>query len=415
VSHRLTTVPIAETVSKVSTCDPRTEFAGRLFEYIDIGLVNRETKRIEGSNRIAAEVAPSRARQIVKARDILVSTVRPNLNAVAQVPDDLEEAIASTGFTVLRPKESIIDARYLFQWVKSPQFVTRMVENATGANYPAVSDRLVKDSMIPLPPLDEQNRIAAILDKADALREKRQQAINKLDELLQSVFINMFGDPVTNPKQWKPGVLGDVIRSAKDGPHVSPLYSDKGVPFLSTRHIRPGHILWEDLKFISREHAAVHWQKCKPERGDVLYTKGGTTGLAKAIDFDREIAVWVHIALLKTNQDMVAPQWLEQMLNSSYCYRQSQEYTRGIANRDLGLTRMVKIKMYIPPLELQRTFAEYAAKLKVVESKQVLSQSKIESLFASLQERAFNGELFSGKATASAWPQKINKDLSPEL
>ena len=178
MKSRFATVLIGETVSKVSTCDPRTEFAGKLFDYIDISLINREAKRIEGSNKIAAEEAPSRARQQVKAGDILVSTVRPNLNAVAQVPYDLDGAIASTGFTVLRPNQTVVNDRYLFQWVKSPQFVARMVKSATGASYPAISDRIVKDSTIPFPSLDEQRRIAAVLDKADALREKRWQAIN---------------------------------------------------------------------------------------------------------------------------------------------------------------------------------------------------------------------------------------------
>ena len=415
MNYKFPTVPIGETVSKVSTCDPRTELAEGLFEYIDISLVNRETKRVEGNNRIAAEDAPSRARQIVKARDILVSTVRPNLNAVAQVPDELDGAIASTGFTILRPKKSVIDDRYLFQWVKSPQFIARMVEKATGASYPAVSDRIVKDSMIPLPPLHEQCRISAVLDKTDALREKRRQAISALDRLLQSIFLDMFGDPVKNPKGWKLGILGDVIHSAKDGPHVSPQYSDEGIPFLSTRHIRQGRILWEDLKFITREHAELHWKKCKPERGDILYTKGGTTGIAKAIDFDREIAVWVHIALLKTNHEIADPQWLEQMLNSSYCYAQSQEFTHGIANHDLGLTRMVKIKIYIPPIQLQRKFSEYATKLRCFEGKQKESLSKLDDLFHSLQQRAFNGELFNGKATATALPQKTMTTSQPEL
>lgn len=396
-----TIVPISEIVSKVATCDPRTDLAGTWFQYIDISSINRESKRIERSNKIAAQVAPSRARQMIKAKDILISTVRPNLNAVAQVPDNLEGAIASTGFTVLRPKEAVVHARYLFHWVRSDQFVSRMSEHATGASYPAVSDRIVKESLIPLFPLNQQRRIAEILDKADALREKRRAALEKLDTLLQSMFLYMFGDPATNPKGWQAGLLGDVIHSAKDGPHVSPHYTTGGIPFLSTRNIRHGQIVWEDLKFISRESAEVHWKKCKPERGDLLYTKGGTTGLAKAIDFDREIAIWVHVALLKTNHEVVDPKWLEQMLNSSYCYAQSQEYTHGIANRDLGLTRMVQIRIYIPPLELQKKFASYALQINALANKQTVSMSRIDDLFNSLRRRAFDGRLLeeSGAAT----------------
>jgi type I restriction enzyme S subunit len=205
----------------------------------------------------------------------------------------------------------------------------------------------------------------------------------------------MFGDPVTNPKGWKIGTLGDVIVSAKDGPHVSPVYSDSGIPFLSTRNVRKGELIWEDLKFISFEDAKIHWKKCKPERGDILYTKGGTTGLAKAVDFDKEIAVWVHIAVLKLQQDRVISTWLESMLNTDFCYKQSQELTFGIVNRDLGLQRMPKIKIYIPPLPLQEKFAQIVQKHERFRTQQREAQRQAEHLFQTLLHHAFRGELTS--------------------
>ena len=113
---------------------------------------------------------------------------------------------ASTGFCVLRPDNAKLDSRFLFHWVKTDVFVRRMVDVATGANYPAVSDAKVKASKIPLPLLlAEQKRIARILDAADALRAKRREALVQLDTLLQSTFLDMFGDPVTNPMGWDEG------------------------------------------------------------------------------------------------------------------------------------------------------------------------------------------------------------------
>ncbi len=234
---------------------------------------------------------------------------------------------------------------------------------------------------------------AAILDQAGALRAKRRHALAQLNALTQSLFLDLFGDPVTNPQHWPTAQLGDVIYSATDGPHVSPAYADEGVPFVSARHIRRGEILWTDLKFISAEDALVHWRKCKPERGDILYTKGGTTGIAKVIDFDQQIALWVHVALLKTNRNKVDPLWLENMLNSDFCYLQSQRFTHGIANRDLGLKRMVRIQLYLPPLLLQREFAAQVSVVQRLKSVQRTSLAKLDTLFASLQQRAFRGEL----------------------
>ena len=152
---------------------------------------------------------------------------------------------------------------------------------------------------IPLPPLAEQKRIARILDAADALRTKRREALAQLDILIQSTFLDMFGDPVTNPLGWEQCVVGDVVHAAKDGPHVSPRYAESGVPFLSTRHIKPGEVVWEDLKYIDQDEANRQWKKCKPELGDILYTKGGTTGIAARVATSKPFAVWVHVALLK--------------------------------------------------------------------------------------------------------------------
>ena len=148
---------------------------------------------------------------------MLVATVRPNLNGVALVDEAHDGMTASTGFCVLRPDQERLDPNYLFHWVRTPIFVDRMVAVATGASYPAVSDTKVKASVIPLPPLPEQKRIAAILDAADTLRAKRRESLEQLDKLVQSVFLDMFGDPVTNPKGWTKRPLGKLMRIRRGG------------------------------------------------------------------------------------------------------------------------------------------------------------------------------------------------------
>ena len=103
-----------------------------------------------------------------------------------------------------------------------------MVRRATGASYPAVSDRIVWESKIPLPPLPEQRRIAELLDKADALRAKRRAALAQLDTLTQSIFLNVFGDPVTNPKEWAEVALS--AHTSKIGSGATPLGGEGGLP-----------------------------------------------------------------------------------------------------------------------------------------------------------------------------------------
>jgi type I restriction enzyme S subunit len=387
------TATLGDLVEPAETWNPAKAAPDEVFDYIDLSAVDQETKLIRGAQPLVGADAPSRARQLVAKGDVLVSTVRPNLNGVARITEEFDRATASTGFCVLRARSAVLDSGYLFHWVKSPIFVADMVRKATGASYPAVSDRIIFESRLPLPPLVEQRRIAERLDRAEALRATRRAAISRLHTLPQSIFLDLFGDPATNPKEWQRAKLGDAVFSASDGPHVSPTYSDDGIPFISTRHVREGEITWEDLKFISREDAEIHWRKCKPEFGDVLYTKGGTTGLAVAVETNEPFALWVHVALLKPNPAKVDSIWLESMLNTRFCYRQSQELTHGIANRDLGLTRMVKIEIFLPPLPLQREFARRIASLKRIRTAYRASLVKMDTLIACFQHRAFRGEL----------------------
>ena len=289
---------------------------------------------------------------------------------------------------VLRPRDHA-RLRYLVRVLENYD-VTPWITGSTRAKLTKAGAFKIQ---IPLPPLAEQKRIAGILDAADALRAKRRETLAQLDTLLQSTFLDMFGDPVTNPMGWEQCVVGDVVHTAKDGPHVSPTYAESGIPFLSTRHIKPGEVVWEDLKYIDQDEANRQWKKCKPEFGDILYTKGGTTGIAARVTTSEPFAVWVHVALLKPVVKKVHPIWIEAMLNSAYCYTQSQRYTHGIANYDLGLKRMVKIQMYLPPLAEQRGFAAIVESIEQQKARQRAHLAELDTLFASLQSRAFRGDL----------------------
>ena len=355
---------------------------------IDGGSVNyeRDTLFIDERTHCALK------RSQIKPGDVLVS-IAGTIGRAGLVPDNAPPLNCNQAVAIVRPTEQIFRP-FLRLWLESSDAQKQMRGATVRGTISNLSLTQVGDLEIPLPPLAEQRRIAEVLDRAEALRAKRRAALAQLDSLTQSLFLDLFGDPATNPKRWPDKQLGDVIFSASDGPHVSPEYVEAGVPFLSTRHVRPTGIIWEDLKYISEDEAQIHWKKCKPERGDILYTKGGTTGIAKVVDFDTPVAIWVHIALLKTDKSKVEPLWLEAMLNTPYCYQQSQRFTRGIANHDLGLTRMVKIKIYLPPLSLQREFARRVGAAEKLKTTQRASLAELDALFATFQHRAFRGELW---------------------
>ncbi|MGD9488112.1 MAG: restriction endonuclease subunit S [Calditrichaceae bacterium] len=192
--------------------------------------------------------------------------------------------------------------------------------------------------------------------------------------------------------------LGNVVWSVKDGPHFSPKYSKTGIPFISGGNIRPEKIDFEKVKYISEELHKELSRRCKPQLDDILYTKGGTTGIAKVNTYKFDFNVWVHVAVLRPIQ-MILPLYLQHVLNSSHCYKQSQEYTHGVGNQDLGLTRMILITLPICCKEEQTQIVqEIESRLSVcdkVEQSITESLEKAEALRQSILKKAFEGKLLS--------------------
>lgn len=239
---------------------------------------------------------------------------------------------------------------------------------------------------------DRQAEVVEVLDKLTNVIKLREQELQLLDNLIKARFVEMFGDPSTNPRGWDETTISDECFYIKDGPHKSLPDIGKengGHPFISVRNIVNGHIDFSTARYISDEDYADAIKKCHPEKGDMLYSKGGTTGIAKLIDIDEEFANWVHVAVLKFDKSRLNGVFFENMLNCSYCYEQSQRLTKGIANRDLVLSAMAQIKLYCPPMELQDEFADFVK--QVVKSKVAVKKALDETqmLFDSLMQKYF--------------------------
>jgi type I restriction enzyme S subunit len=159
------------------------------------------------------------------------------------------------------------------------------------------------------------------------------------------------------PEGWTTVTIGQLAWSVRDGPHFSPAYVEEGVPFITGGNVRPNGVDFDKAKRITPELHRQFSQRTKPEKGDILYTKGGTTGIARVNTYDIEFSVWVHVAVLKLASG-VDPFFLQHTLNSPSSYTQAQKFTHGVGNQDLGLTRMVNITFGLPPLAEQRRIVE---------------------------------------------------------
>ena len=388
---------IGDVVDQVSSWTPGRDDPDGEFIYVDLSTVDQDSKTIASPRRLACTDAPSRARQIIRSGDVLVSTVRPNLNAVGRVPVELDGATASTGFCVLRPRSEVADGAYLFHWVRSPRFVGEMVRRATGASYPAVSNRIVFDSKTPLPSLPEQRRIAAILDKADALRAKRREALAQLDTLLQSIFLDMFGDPATNPKGWPEVALG--AHTSKIGSGATPLggeaaYKKDGIALIRSMNVRDGRFSQDGLAFIDDQQAA-RLDGVVVEPDDVLLNITGAS-VARVCRAPRDVLparVNQHVAIIRPTSGFDL-RFLEQCLLFPSMKRRLLRIAGAGATRE-AITKdaIGRLTVIQPPRNEQDRFADMLVARQGLEVAQGRHLMAADALFSSLQHRAFRGEL----------------------
>lgn len=293
---------LSDVILPVETWNPASERRIGTFPYIDLSAVDNEQKVVTAPRNLAFSDAPSRARQLVEKDDVLVSTVRPNLNGVALLKSVHHGATASTGFCVLRANRDRVDPHYLFQWVKSPSFVADMVQKATGASYPAVSDKIICSSIIPLPALGEQRRIAAVLDQADDLRRKRREAIQRLSKAAQTIFVDMFGDWSHPQFGGKLLELGDHLDFLTSGSRSwAEYYRDLGSLFLRIQNVKADELDLSDVAFVEPPTTAEA-TRTRVEAGDVLLSITADLGRTAVVpDGLGNAFINQHLALLRTH------------------------------------------------------------------------------------------------------------------
>lgn len=280
-----------------------------------------------------------------------------------------------------------IDPKYLYCFLSGKtEFLNSL---GRGATFKEISKTIVENIEIPLPELAVQRRISLQFEHIRALIRQYREQLYYLDQLVKSRFVEMFGDMESNPKKWRESTVGQECYYIKDGPHKSPPYVDEGIPFISTRNVVNGDgIDWSTAKYISEVDYLECIKKCKPEKGNILYSKGGTTGIAKLIETDRRFANWVHVAVLKFGEQLNG-KFFERMLNMNYCYQQSQRLTKGIANRDFVLSAIAQVKIFVPPIGLQKQYEEFVRQTDKSKAEIQNALNELEILKKSLMQQYF--------------------------
>jgi type I restriction enzyme S subunit len=396
--------------------DP-TRTPNETFRYIDIAAIDRTAKRITNAPEVLGTDAPSRARKAVRAGDVLVSTVRPNLNAVAIVPEHLDGQIASTGFCVLRADQRLADNKFIFYRCITPEFVGSLVGQMRGANYPAVSDSVVKQVELPLPTTREQRRIAEILEQGDELRQKRSHANDVAGRILPALFHNMFGDPATNPKGWARKKLGELLQCIDSG--WSPVCENRQAVGDEWGILKLGAVT--SNRYLEAENKALPLTLTpEPElevrAGDLLFTRKNTYELVGACAYVKSTRAKLMLSdtifrlNLKSNAE-IHPLYLWALLIYPTKRQAIQLLAGGSAGSmpNISKGRLETLVIEKPPYRLQDVFADAVSNCESLRDKASEAQENIEALFATMLHRAFTGEL------TAKWREAHLKELIGEM
>ena len=222
-----------------------------------------------------------------------------------------------------------------------------------------------------VPELSKQDKIADTLSRLERIIEAREEELEKLDDLIKARFVEMFGSIYDNKYGYNVMTLQDVCEPIKDGTHQTPTYTEdtvNGFKFLSSKDVTSGKVDWDHLKYIPEELHNELYKRISPRKGDILLAKNGTTGVAAIVDRDEVFDIYVSLALLKP-LEMVTAEYLCSAVNSLETKHQFDHSLKGIGVPNLHLGEIKKTKIIVPPIELQKQFADFVHqvdKLQVV-------------------------------------------------
>lgn len=332
----------------------------------------------------------------------IIFTQRGTLGQVAVIPESARfpRYVISQSQMKLTPHPSKVDSQFLYHYFRTPRTLNRLLALTQATGVPHINLGILKRFPITYPPLPEQRRIAAILDKANELRAKRREALTKLNSLPQAMFVEMFGDLATNPMKWGQGSLLSLCTKQDDikcGPFGTQLarseFTDRGVPLWGIKHVNSRFEVPTDECVSSK--TAQRLAQYSIEAGDIVMTRKGTVGNCAVYPAHLPPGI-MHSDLLRVR---VSPQKCDPMFlahqlhNSRNVARQVELISGGAVMPGINVTKLKSLSVITVPPPLQ---AEFADRVRAVERQKVVEDaalSELDTLFASLQRQAFAGEL----------------------
>lgn len=302
----------------------------------------------------------------------LLFCLRGSLGKKAIV-DNIEEGAIASSLVILRP--SAINTRFLSYYLESPLINDEIERSNNGSSQPNLSARSVSQFLIPIPEVADQQRIVAELDCLNEMIALKQEQLKEFDKLAQSIFYDMFGDPVENERGWKMCFLKDATTNITDGDHMPPPKSETGVPFVTISNVdkETHQIDFSDTFFVPKEYYDAIPDSKKPQVGDVLYTVTGSYGIPVLLKEKKEFCFQRHIGLIRPGCE-IEPVFLCLWAECKPVKEYADRVATGVAQKTVSLKALRNFPIILPPLALQQQFAE---KIQAIEAQKKLVKKSI--------------------------------------
>ena len=280
-----------------------------------------------------------------------------------------------------------VDFKFLFYFLSR-----KGIWRARGGTQQFIGLGTAREVKVTLPPLSEQRRIAAVLDKADELRAKRHGALAELETLTQSIFLEMFGDPIVNRAGLPIVRMGDVC-DVRDGTHDSPKYiTHGGFPLVTSKNLSGGRLDMSDVNLISEVDYERINKRSKVDRGDIIMPMIGTIGSPVIVEEEPRFAI-KNVALIKFKEESPSPIFVQHILSCHYFDHIVGQKNRGGTQKFVSLGDLRAFPLPLPPVAGQRDFVRRVAAVEDLKARHRTALAELDDLFASLQHRAFRGQL----------------------
>lgn len=341
-------------------------------------------------------VTPAKAMELrahrVRPGDIVITKMGLPPCIAAEYPVDSPDGIVTADIIKMTPDRSRVHPRYLVYLLNSAHVRSQVARFTFGVTRPKVTLKEFRALRVSLPSLSEQLRITDILDKADATRRKRKEAITLTDILLRATFLKMFGDPATNPKGWEVRRLEDLVEFIDYGVTASAIAVPVGPKFLRITDIQDNHADWESVPYCECDEATAARAMLRP--GDIVFARtGATTGKSFWISECPDKAVFASYLIRVRPGPRLLPVFLAEFFQSEAYWSQIQSMAEGAAQPGVNASKLGGLLVPVPPMARQGELALISETILGMKRRIEAAITEADTLFDSLVHRAFNGEI----------------------